>query len=242
MTFELSPSLADPSVPGAPGADAFELKFHLPAAAAPKVEAWARYRLRPDPHGEEGTYLITSLYCDTPRLDVFHRSPGYRRSKFRLRRYESMETIYLERKRRRGDRVEKRRYAVSLGELPLLGGTDVPDEWPGLWFFRQARFRELRPTCLVAYRRTAFQGSSPSGPIRLTMDRGVIGVPAHDWHVPSLEGGKLLLSTSIILELKFRAAVPGLFRELLEEMPPTMGRISKYRLCVETWGLAGGTS
>src|SRR5262249_9619770 len=125
---------------------------------------------------------------------------------------------------------------------PLLGGVDVPDEWPGLWFFRQTQFRELRPTCLVAYHRTAFQGSSPTGPIRLTMDRGVIGIPARGWNVPPVEGGKMLLNGSVILELKFRAAVPGLFRELLEDLPPTIGRISKYRLCVEAWGLAGGTS
>jgi hypothetical protein len=239
MTFELSPSLAAPSTPGALEADAYELKFHLPAACAAQVEAWARGRMTPDPHGEEGAYQTTSLYCDTPRLDVYHRSPGFRRSKYRLRRYQEGDRIYLERKRRNGDRVRKHRDGVALAELHLLGGADVPDDWPGLWFFLQARFRKLRPTCRIGYRRTAFQAVSASGPVRLTLDRDVVGVPAGAWDLSAVEQGKALLPGGVILELKFRAALPALFRALLDELPPSLGRISKYRLCVEAWGLAG---
>ena len=77
----LSPALAD----GA--GQAFELKFLLPADRAGFVESWARRWLRPDPHGLGGAYRILSLYCDTPGLDVYHRAPGYRRRKYRLRRY-----------------------------------------------------------------------------------------------------------------------------------------------------------
>ncbi len=238
MTFELSPSLVDPA-DVASGREAFELKFHLPARAAEQAEEWARQRLLPDPHGQAGTYLTTSLYCDTPRLDVYHRSPGYRRSKFRVRRYEQTTVAYLERKRREGDRVSKRRDAVPLIDVPLLGRPEAALDWPGLWFFRQVRFRELRPVCRIAYRRTAFQGPSPDGPIRLTLDRDVIGVPAGDWDVGAVCDGKPLLSGAVVLEMKFRGSLPALFRELLEQLPPTLGRISKYRLCVEAWGLAG---
>ena len=242
MTFELSPSLVNPSVTGPEEVDAFELKFHLPEASAGSVEAWARRRLTPDPHGEEGAYLTTSLYCDTARLDVYHRSPGYRRSKFRLRRYESTDRVYLERKRRKGDRVRKQRDVIGVGEVAVLSGGDVPPDWPGLWFFQQTRFRELRPACRIAYQRTAFQGTSSSGPVRLTLDRGVVGAPACDWSVSPVEEGKPLLPGGVVMEMKFRASLPPLFRELLEQLPPTLGRISKYRLCVEAWGLAGEKS
>jgi hypothetical protein len=235
MTFELSPSLGGPAAPGA-AAPAFELKFHLPADCAGRVEAWARQRLAPDPHGEDGTYAITTLYCDTPSFDVYHRSPGFRRDKHRLRRYGTAAQVYLERKTRQGDRVRKRRDAIDLADLPLLGA-DVEDAWPGAWFLRRVRWRQLRPACRIAYLRTAFQGAAAAGPVRLTLDRDVTGVPAGEWDLGPVEAGKPLLPGGVILEMKFRACLPELFRELLDELPPTMGRVSKYRLCIAAWGL-----
>src|SRR5438552_3351346 len=88
---------------------AFELKFQLTPAEAHAVKAWARQHLTPDPHGQDGTYRITSVYCDTPRIDVFHRTPGFRRSKFRVRRYDAAERVFLERKSKKKGRVKKRR-------------------------------------------------------------------------------------------------------------------------------------
>jgi hypothetical protein len=239
MSFELSPTLLGPVVPGAPLLDAYELKFHLRAAAAEQVEAWARQRLVPDPHGPGGAYLTTTVYCDTPGREVYHRLGRFKGNKFRLRRYEESDQIYLERKRRRGDRVRKRRNAVPLDELAVLAGPDVAAGWPALWFHRQLRARQLAPVCRIGYRRTAFQGTSPTGPIRLTLDRDVRGVPAQAWDVPMLTDGLPLLTGSVILEMKFRASLPVLFRELLDQLPPAMGAVSKYRLCVEEWGLAG---
>ena len=238
MTFELSPSLSNGAA-GEQRTDAYELKFHLPADAAARAEAWARRMLMPDPHGDgAGHYLTTSLYLDTPAFDVYHRTPGYKRAKYRLRRYGESDAIYLERKRRKGDVVAKRRDAVGTGDLILLGSPEVAPEWPGWWFHRKATFRNLRPSCLISYHRTAFMGPSTTGAVRLTLDRDVTGAPADGWHVRRLEDGKTLLP-GVILELKFRAAVPPLFLELLAELPQTTGGVSKYRLCVDAWGLAG---
>ena len=38
------------------------------------------------------------MYCDTQALDVFHRTPGYRRRKYRVRRYDEAWDVHLERK------------------------------------------------------------------------------------------------------------------------------------------------
>ena len=48
MTFELSPSLFAPAAAaaGQDQADAYELKFLLPAGQASRAEAWARQRAR----------------------------------------------------------------------------------------------------------------------------------------------------------------------------------------------------
>src|SRR5437660_111 len=113
---------------------AFELKFQLTTVEAQVIEAWARQNLLPDPHGQHGSYRITSIYCDTPGLDVFHRSPGFKRRKYRLRRYGDSPYVFLERKSRRGDRVKKKRAAIPEEELALLSAMTSPPEWAGAWF------------------------------------------------------------------------------------------------------------
>src|SRR5439155_22125195 len=102
---------------------AYELKFLLDETRAQDVEAWAELRLALDPHSDPalgGASRTTSLYFDTPELDVYHRAPSYRRRKFRVRRYGSAPEVFLERKSKWGDRVAKPRTAVPAAELPLL--------------------------------------------------------------------------------------------------------------------------
>src|SRR5262245_2718893 len=83
----LSPSLA--RVAGS--APAYELKFLISQALAERIEDWARRHLSHDPHANpdlEYAYRIHTLYLDTPRFDVYHRSPSFKRRKFRVRRYD----------------------------------------------------------------------------------------------------------------------------------------------------------
>jgi hypothetical protein len=104
-----SPSLAGPA---RERRAAYELKFLVDEALAAEVERWARTHLKADPHGQPelgGAYRTTSLYFDTPEMDVYRRTPGYRRRKFRARRYGLTSWLYLERKWKAGDRVSKRR-------------------------------------------------------------------------------------------------------------------------------------
>src|SRR5207248_490142 len=124
------------------------------------------------------TYRTTSLYCDTPAWDVYHKGPGYRRSKYRVRRYGADPAVHLERKTRKGDRVRKRRDTLPLGGLALLADSDPEPGAPWAWFARQVRFRDLRPACRVAYDRTALEGAAPEGPLRLALDRNLAGAPA----------------------------------------------------------------
>src|SRR5262249_10351485 len=145
---------------------AYELKFRLPAEQADAAEAWARERLIPDPHGEGGAYRVTTVYCDTPRCDVYHRARGYRRSKYRLRLYGDGEVVWLERKRKRRGLVRKKRSSVPQEELAWLAGEGDLADWGGGWFLHRVRFRELRPVCRVGYDRVAFGGQSPDGPVR----------------------------------------------------------------------------
>ncbi|MHB1422242.1 MAG: polyphosphate polymerase domain-containing protein [Gemmataceae bacterium] len=223
-----SPSLISTSG----GGDAYEVKFRLTIEEADWAEQWARQRLTPDPHGDNGVYHTTSLYVDTPFLDIYHKTRGYRRSKYRLRRYGSAEWVHLERKVRRGDRVRKLRDLVPLSEVACLLAGDN-----GGWFGERVRQRLFQPVCWIGYARTAFQSATVNGPLRLTLDRDVSGTPATGWTVPARIEGRPLLPEEMILELKYRTNLPALFHELLTALPSRFAGVSKYGRCVECWDL-----
>jgi hypothetical protein len=237
-----SPSLAGTGDGAGP---AYELKFLVDESVARDAEGWARDRLAPDPHGDPalgGAYRTTTLYLDTPALDVFRRSASFRRSKHRLRRYGAEPAVWLERKAKDGDRVRKWRSAVPGAELALLANPLSLVDWPGHWFHRRLWDRGLRPAALVGYDRTAFLGSCPGGPLRLTLDRRLRGRAASEWAVPPSEGGLPLLAGRVILELKFRLALPAPFKELVAALRLAPCGASKYRTCLAAWGTpaAGG--
>lgn len=223
----LSPSLTPRAQAAGP---AYELKFLVEEETAARVGAWAGERLEPDPYGDaSGSYQTTTLYLDTPELDVFHGAPGYQRRKYRLRRYGAGPAIYLERKTKKGDRVAKRRCAIPEAELGLLAAAAWPDTWDGAWFGQRAGLRRLSPAWRVWYRRTAWIGPE----MRLTMDREVRGVAAGTWAIGTLEesAGAPAAEHRVILELKFRTALPAAFKECLVQFGLTPSAVSKYRLC-----------
>lgn len=222
-------------------APAFELKFELSQDHVFKMKSWALRLLKPDPHGVDGCYRVTSVYCDTPDFDVFHRSSGYRTGKLRLRRYDEMEAIFLERKVKRGDRIRKRRVEVAPGDLQRLvdglDGRSPATDWAASWFVEHALKKQVAPTCRVGYRRTAYFGMSGRQAVRLTIDENMIGVPARGWEAPPLHEGHELLPGGALLELKFQDTMPELFRPLLPELPARTAGVSKYRRCVRLCGL-----
>jgi hypothetical protein len=227
------PALSSPSLSTAAAGDAYEIKFRLSADEAAWAESWARRHLQPDPHGDNGVYRTTSLYLDTPFLDIYHKTPGYRRSKYRLRRYGSEEWVHLERKIRRGDLVRKRRDTIPLADVSRLLDAEA-----GGWFGDRVRQRLFRPVCWIGYTRTAFLSATTNGPLRLTLDRVVLGTLATTWTVPPRVEGRALMPDEVILELKYRHNLPVLFHDLLAVLPSRMAGVSKYGRCVETWDLA----
>jgi hypothetical protein len=228
-----------PSLASAGGGPAFELKFLIDEALAGEVEDWARRRLALDPHGDPalgGAYSTLSVYCDTPALDVYHRTPGYKRDKFRVRRYASLPLAFLERKSKAGDRVGKQRTSVPDEDLAFLARPMSLMSWRGHWFHRSLLWRGLGPACRIAYQRTAYVGSCPESPLRLTLDRRVHGLLTDNWSLAPVEGGVPLLTGQVIMEFKFRSGLPAPFRELARDLKLTPSTVSKYRLCREAWG------
>jgi hypothetical protein len=229
----MSPSLAarsDGTIP------AYEMKFAVPTAVGEKVEEWAGRHLSLDPHADPALgnrYRITSVYFDTPEFDVFHRRPGFDVHKYRVRRYGTEPTVHLERKSKQDGRVWKHRATMP---LPLLARPIA--DWPVPWFVQEITDLHLRPVCVVTYDRTALIGSSPTGPIRVTLDRAAVGVPTSALTLDPITSGVPLLSDEVVVELKYLTTIPPVFKDVIEAEKLTPTGLSKYRRCVRAAGLA----
>lgn len=221
----------------------FERKFLVTAEQAARVVEWAARHLSPDPHAATaggGVYRVTSLYLDTAGLDVYHRRGSYGRAKYRLRRYDEAPTLFLERKCKVKGRVRKRRTPVGPDELARLVDDRDPPGWPGRWFARRVSARGFLPICVVAYRRVAHVGDGARGPIRLTVDRDFLCRPASGFEHPWVDDGEVLFAGQGVVELKYRVAMPALFKALIREHGLIPARASKYRAAVGACGLNPG--
>jgi len=219
---------------------ASEIKFVVTAGQARGIADWGRSRLGADPNasGEMGDeYRITSLYFDTNRFDVFHRNGSFGRGKYRVRRYDTSKSAYLERKLKTHNMVCKRRTKVKIRELDRLSNVARDLSWDGDWFHRRLAARELSPVCQVTYLRTARMSMTESGPIRLTLDRAIVTAAIDGPRFRPVEEGMPLANEPLILELKFRGLFPHLFQELVDGFGLSATPLSKYRTAAATLGL-----
>ena len=226
----LTPLAVSPSLISPRGAS--EMKFVVDASIADAIAAWAKQHLAADPRAGEGEdgYRVNSLYLDTLNFDTYRRHPGFRRRKFRLRRYGNESTIWLELKRKRHGLVSKRRVSIAETEWSQQICQPSDLDWEGAWFRRRLDQRQLRPVCQVTYCRSARVGTSANGPIRLTIDRDLFATNAADWRVPSGPlFGEPLLNSQRIVELKFRDVLPASFRSLIQDLRLAPTSFSKYR-------------
>lgn len=211
---------------------ASEVKFVVPAAMAEKLREWARKNLEPDPHASIGAgdqYQITTLYFDTKNFDVFHRRGSFGRSKFRIRRYNTEPLAFLERKLKTRGLVTKRRSPVHVEDLQHL--CDAPRKtWIGFWYHQRLQLRRLETKCQISYLRTARVALTPVGPVRMTIDDQVRALPTNRMAFATDDLSTVLLPYDVIVELKFRAGMPVLFKELVETFALQPQAISKYRL------------
>ena len=216
-----------------------EIKFLVTEATGIRIREWARDRLTADPHGtgpHADEYRVSTLYLDTRSHDVFHRRGSYGRSKYRVRRYGDEQRVFLERKLRTSSRLAKRRTDIPLEELPLLKALETGDGHTK-WFRSRVLVRQLEPVCRVSYLRTARFAETSAGRMRMTLDYSLTASTADGFTLDGV-GPATLLPGQMILELKFRDAMPAVFRELADHFALVPGRSSKYRVAADTLGIA----
>lgn len=252
-TRYVSPALASSQSRGAEAA--YEVKCLIPQSLAEELERTLGSRMLVDPFAakeNDGQYRITTLSTDTEARDCFHRSPGYAKRKYRLRRYGSESRLYLEQKTRRGQRVNKRRVATTESELQSVFALarcmqqaecksttsiqNVADEetlWDLHMFQNRIDSLNLRPVCLMSYQRRAWFAETESGPVRWTLDRSLVGAEWTQWSIDSCSELKpILQDDQVICEFKFSGGMPSLFKQVVHDYQITPGGFSKYRNCM----------
>jgi hypothetical protein len=196
--------------------------------------------LPPDPHaGPDGLYQVTSVYLDTPRLELLLGSPRPGGVKYRVRRYGTAPVLYLEEKRKRRGVVTKCRAALAeevAGRLLAANGVPPPSVPEADWFVEAYRQLPLRPWCQVRYRRLARVGVTEGLPVRLTLDQDATAAPAVG-ALPSRGAECEQVLPGVVLELKFPHSLPLIFRQLLQEFALKPVAASKYRRAMAACGL-----
>ena len=215
-----------------------ELKFALTNEQAAEVEAWAQKNLQIDPHTPTGcrTYELQTLYLDNERMDVFHSQLPARGVKYRIRRYGDEPIAYLERKKRKGTRVTKRRASFPIERLDdILSRTKKLKGWAKR-FQQLVRNYGLKPMVLMSYQRAAFVGPDTA---RLTIDWRIRAETSSDIKSININGSSVPASDEVVLELKYNGENrPECFDDLISYLSRQPTGFSKYGKGVRCLGLA----
>ena len=216
-----------------------ELKYFINPA---EVEA-LRARLRPvlalDSHCVGGRpYVIRSLYFDDIQDSAFNEKQAgvMHRDKYRIRIYRySDKEIFLERKRKLGDLIQKSSVQITrrLCDQIIAGDpTGLQRSNNALLqdVYVQMRTRLLRPKVIVDYAREAYL--HPAEDTRITFDLNLhSALHSTDLFNPHLPGVCPHDRNVEILEVKFNNYLPDYVARLLHGIEAERSAVSKYVLC-----------
>lgn len=194
--------------------------------------------LTPDAHGQEGSYVITSVYYDDfldhaldEKLDGL---PDHR--KFRVRTYDySDRVIKLERKDKHGILTEKAAVSIRRDQIGMLDGVNSRlEEFKDLAFDMASEIQasDLRPVVAVRYTRDAFYFEGTD--LRLTFDTNLEAIAPEQEALfsPMVSGLPVLDGNSVIMEVKYGEYIPTFVRKFTTVSSKQLS-VSKYALCRE---------
>lgn len=187
--------------------------------------------------GENGTYIIHSLYFDNLADKVLREKIDgvNRREKFRIRYYnEDTSYIRLEKKSKLYGLCDKQSAPITKeqtekicrGDIEFLLQTGNPLLQE---LYAKMRYQLLRPKCIVDYERVPFVYGP--GNVRVTFDKNIRTGLYHDTlfdehiaTVPASEG-------TIILEVKYDAFLPEIIEKAVRVPNRRAEAFSKYAVC-----------
>jgi len=216
-----------------------ELKYFINPAEVEALRARLRPVLEMDSHCVGGRpYVIRSLYFDDIDDSAFNDKQAgvMHRDKYRIRIYRySDKEIFLERKRKLGDLIQKSSVQITrrLCEQIIDGdptGLQKSNNQLLQDVYVQMRTRLLRPKVIVDYAREAYL--HPAEDTRITFDlnlhSGLHSVDLFNPHLPTVCPHDRNVE---ILEVKFNNYLPDYVAGLLHGIEAERSAVSKYILC-----------
>lgn len=186
---------------------------------------------------KDHTYLIRSLYFDTPTSSAYYEKLDgvLYRSKYRIRIYNGDDSfIRLERKLKHNQLTSKDQIKITreTAEALIAGNVDdiVPDGKLLEEFIRDMKLKVLRPSVIVDYRRLAF--TYPVSDVRITFDSmlksGRYQYDLFDEDIPTYH---VMPEQETVLEVKFNEFLPDHIAKVLMTVPMFRQAVSKFAIC-----------
>ncbi|MDP2344539.1 MAG: polyphosphate polymerase domain-containing protein [Deltaproteobacteria bacterium] len=242
----------------------FEHKFLVPQYVADEFRERMRDHAALDVNSASSTdhrYLITSLYYDTPTLDLFEdtQNGARKRFKLRVRRYGEKlgdSPVFFEVKHRIGDIIKKTRAFVPPLRWAQRLADDHPDAKPAEIDFRSRVLTcRCEPTLLVRYAREAWKGHIDNY-VRVTFDtrlefapvdarrpvgRDAVLESAAVWEAADDAVAFDDTESLVLIEVKFEQTVPRWLASTIQDLGMTRQGFSKYAVGVaRAFGREGG--
>ena len=214
-----------------------ETKVAINVADAMAIRQRLRAIASPDPHAQDGRYLIRSLYFDTPsdralreKLDSVNK-----REKFRIRMYDNDPSfIQLEKKSKLNGLGTKHKANLSAEEVKriiegdvgwmLESGRPLVQE-----FYSKMLSQGLRPKTIVQYVREPFVYAP--GNVRVTLDSdlrtGIYSTDFLDPDCPLIPAG----DAPTLMEVKWDDFLPGIIKDAVQLGARRGAAFSKYAAC-----------
>lgn len=226
-----------------------ELKYFINPAELEALRQRLGGVLRMDEHCVGGRpYAIRSLYFDDVEDSAFYDKQAgvMHRDKYRIRIYRySDQEIFLERKRKLGDLIQKSSVQITrrLCEQMIAGDPRgiYRSSNPLLQdMFVQMRTKLLRPSVIVDYEREAYLHTAEN--VRITFDLKLrSGLHSTDLFNPNIPVVSPLDGNLEILEVKYDNYLPDHIRKMLAGVRAERSAVSKYVLCRRFEPLGGGS-
>lgn len=184
-----------------------------------------------DSHGNNGTYLIRSLYFDDMNDSCMRENEdGYdNRAKYRIRTYDNdLSLIHLEEKSKKKGYTHKEQIRISEADMRsymdcgdiFRATASVPelrDDMPGLQrkLYADIETRLMHPVVIVEYERTAY--IHKMGNVRITFDRNIGASDAvSSFDKADAPMRPILPAGTHILEVKYDELLPDHIKDIID--------------------------
>lgn len=214
-----------------------ELKHEMTKGDCYLLRNKLKHYMEVDPHaGENGTYLIRSVYFDNfdNKVLIQKKEGLFERDKFRVRLYDfNTGHLNLEKKSKRNNLTYKQKCPITAEEYEQIRHGNIS------WMERDARplirdlywqmnLLQLKPITVVDYEREVF--IYKYGNVRVTFDSSIkTSLRNNDVLNPDI----VMVETNpgvVILEVKFDEFLPTVIKQLLQVSDMKAGAYSKYQI------------